>query len=988
MKQPQSHQQLSNRKGVSDVFVYLMIILIAAFSGLIVYLMANTLINDYILRTLGVRLTLHGLSTYYNTLYTMPSGRAEFTATFPPQCELKCIDCGEIEIPFMPFPDIECNCENGVREEPNVLNTIADEQQLVCDDYIIEDIEPVMLFNGLDAVGAGIKVVMKIYPETDLFKAFTDTLLTEAGSIVGVDLPFFRSDITVFSEMPLNLNDYAGVRRLLTTAPEQRFSEILLWDEGEDITLKKRTYGTTDSVVGEGTDSYGLTGLVSLLLNHTSNKTVTDLTGDGLINDNDYIQYCDISYENGDPFPCTGVNAPVIGCQAAKYYCQTNVDLCVGVDNPVTGCAPGLNYVLVTDLHDSIYECLPEKGVLCPARSKTAGWCAAPNNPVVGCALGLIYYANHGSIAACTALNNPVTGCNVGLSYFTAGGGFITPCASTNVPVTGCALNKYVCNTIIVDSIAECSSSATTCTALNTPVPGCVPGKFACSKIGNTIDECFEYEYELIIKPGTKIIQNSSTILCEYECLEQNSIENSCPSNRWREVFCFDFASVESIQCPTCFADDVDYNLDVSDCGIECLGNVTLDHNSLIYTNIFTGAQAFSYESDNIILGSFGEQTPCKYLVECDYNGVSISNCLNLGLTGNPPIYPGCVLDNGFLECEDSYGRFFRALIDGGEPGEYGVYCTSSAGKVSCNNNLLTTFVQQSCTSLYRQAFPSSTGDYFINVDDINHVCNSFSIDDYLPVAQCVGVDTTQSTTGERLTEILCAGFDPVEKPVDFLRCECLAAQNPLLELTLDQCADMKVSYTPEKAWPLSRDCILSASCSNPSSGQYQIEITSVHEQDTLPTTEEDCEAIGGDFLYTGVCEIAKVLDTLGMPMPYRLLTVQKFGGCPISAGTYTFYFSEDTPEITIQDIPSQQLLKSVIGGSVLMSETYKVFPTECDPATFSVILEPYGTSEVYSKMVRTSPGGLLDKGFSVKINNRASDSRKINLRVCEGDCP
>jgi len=318
---------------------------------------------------------------------------------------MKCIDCSYIF--FLTIPQVYCDCENvdgnglpvaeGGVEFKNIFDTDPNEEALVCDDYILTNVDPVILYVGEEPVSAGIRLNMLIHPESELFLSFADYLLTA----VGAEVDFFKSQLTVYSEMPINLNDYAGVRRLLTTAPRGEFSNMIQWDN-EELLIFKASFDNYESVIGEVGDTQGLIGVLEKVFYHVSNKSI------------------------GDP-------------PYGPDYCAISGGGDDGKGN---------------------------RGVECPG----------------------------------------------------------------------------------IDGVT----------------------------------------YPLMIKPGLKINKTGNK-LCEYECYQQNTLDTWCPNGLWDEVFCFDFADVNAVECPNCTADEVAYTFDLCG-GDECIGATSPDISKDDYVDIVTGS--------------------------------------------------------------------------------------------------------------------------------------------------------------------------------------------------------------------------------------------------------------------------------------------------------------------------------------------------------------------------------------------------------------
>ncbi|MFA5406495.1 MAG: hypothetical protein WC307_04020 [Candidatus Nanoarchaeia archaeon] len=268
-------RQLFNRRGVSEVFVYLILLLIALFSGFIVRFMAGSLIEEYVNSTLGLRLLLHGLTLSYNSAYSLPTGYTDFATTVPAQCSLQCVDCNSTIIWFpVPYRVVSCECndfdeyENPLPALDPLLDVEPNEKRLVCDDYVINTIDPVMLFDGVTPLSAAIRVTVQLYPESSLIWSFKDVIsdLVESEA--------FDRELTIFSEMPVNLNDYATVRRLLTSASFIDFSNLISWDGNVTMRLNRRSYDEYDSLVGSVNYVQGLQGLVDKVFLYTSNQSI------------------------------------------------------------------------------------------------------------------------------------------------------------------------------------------------------------------------------------------------------------------------------------------------------------------------------------------------------------------------------------------------------------------------------------------------------------------------------------------------------------------------------------------------------------------------------------------------------------------------------------------------------------------------------------------------------------------------------------------
>ncbi len=274
----------SSRRGVSTVFVYLLLLLIAVFSGFIVRFMVGSLIQQHIEQTLGLRLMLHGVALSYNTMYSLPVGTIDFTSLFPEQCSVKCVDCNA-SIVWNPLPvwNVSCDCSNGIPEVINpeewadgvdpetLLDYPPDTERLVCDDYVIDSIKPVILFKGSEPTSSALMVDLFIYPKSSLFWSFKDYLsdFIKSNSVNGIQ--FFDRKITIFTETPLNLNDYAGVRRLFNS---NRLSKIISWDN-DLFSNYRRSYDDYDTIIYTVRDSQGLIGLVDKVFTFAKNNSLS-----------------------------------------------------------------------------------------------------------------------------------------------------------------------------------------------------------------------------------------------------------------------------------------------------------------------------------------------------------------------------------------------------------------------------------------------------------------------------------------------------------------------------------------------------------------------------------------------------------------------------------------------------------------------------------------------------------------------------------------
>jgi len=263
------YQGQSSRRGISDVFVYLILLLIALFSGFIVRFMAGTVIEQYVNSTIGLRLLLHGLTLTYNSVYSLPSGLTSFSTTVPEQCSLQCVDCNYSVVYFPFFARIvSCDCDDGLAAVNQILDVPPDERRLVCDDYVVNDINTVMLFYGRKPLSAAVKLNLQLYPKSSLIFDFMDLLKGEISSDA------FSRDFVVFSEVPVNLNDYATVRRLLTDSSYIDYAELLTWDGNDTITASRASYDNYDSIVGSVGFVQGLQGLVETVFTYSRNQTI------------------------------------------------------------------------------------------------------------------------------------------------------------------------------------------------------------------------------------------------------------------------------------------------------------------------------------------------------------------------------------------------------------------------------------------------------------------------------------------------------------------------------------------------------------------------------------------------------------------------------------------------------------------------------------------------------------------------------------------
>ncbi len=263
----QASQQQLSRMGVSTVISYLFLILIVIFSGLIVKYMADDIIRTQIESTLGLRLLLHSIGLSYNAMYSLPTGRTIMKLTVPDSCSVKCIDCNST-IEFTPLPTrvVTCSCNDGLNKDSllndaNLLgDTLPDQYGLVCNDYIVSELKPVMLFFGGKPVSMAIRAKLRIYPKSELFWSFKDFLSSY------INEAFFNREITVFSEVPVNLNDYLVVRRLLQPGVSNDIINPLLTSlkNTPSVGLRRITYDGFDSVV-DSDKYFGLDGLVRLI---------------------------------------------------------------------------------------------------------------------------------------------------------------------------------------------------------------------------------------------------------------------------------------------------------------------------------------------------------------------------------------------------------------------------------------------------------------------------------------------------------------------------------------------------------------------------------------------------------------------------------------------------------------------------------------------------------------------------------------------------
>ena len=346
MKQKRFQQQSSKKKAISEVFVHMILLLIAVFSGFIVRFMAGSLIQDYILNSLNTRLMIHGITTAYNTMYSLPTGITDYSATFPEDCRMECIDCNLSVRVIPPAVITICDCEDNRMALNPLLNTAIDERKLICDDYIVNNVEPVILFKGDTPVSSALKINMQIYPKSPLFLRFNDYLsehteldtISQSLQTFFPGLKLFTRDISVFSEFPLNLNDYSMVRRLATTVSSIDFSKIIKQSSINSIDLKRLTYNTYDSV-SETKSLTGLKGVIETVLMHTFNRTM-----DG--NTNNYY------LKSGNK----GLLCPQICDPGCSYYCPQGSSFSAGSNYKII-IPPGLKLVMEDNKKICSYEC-------------------------------------------------------------------------------------------------------------------------------------------------------------------------------------------------------------------------------------------------------------------------------------------------------------------------------------------------------------------------------------------------------------------------------------------------------------------------------------------------------------------------------------------------------------------------------------------------------------------------------------------------------
>ncbi len=199
-----------SRRGLTETMVYLLVLLISFSSALIVNLVGQNLINDYILKTLNLRLLLHGISLSTEALHTLTLGTTSYISTVPSGCSYKCVDCNMSVINFPYKVIVNCNCTNNVMEENNLLNLGPDKMALVCDDnFVITNIKYRLLFVGKKPSGGIVQADLYIYPKSNLFFNFRDYV----SALFKEDI--FRRKISISTEVPIDLNDYALIRKIV-----------------------------------------------------------------------------------------------------------------------------------------------------------------------------------------------------------------------------------------------------------------------------------------------------------------------------------------------------------------------------------------------------------------------------------------------------------------------------------------------------------------------------------------------------------------------------------------------------------------------------------------------------------------------------------------------------------------------------------------------------------------------------------------------------
>lgn len=350
MKQPKYLRQLSKKKAISEVFVHLILLLIAVFSGFIVRFMAGSLIQDYILNSLNTRLMIHGITTAYNSMYSLPTGIIDYTATFPEDCRMECVDCN-LSVRLLP-PSVEtvCDCNDNQESLNWLLPNVEDTELLICDDYIVKSVEPVMLFKGDSPISSALKINLQIYPKSPLFLRFNDYLsehteldaISQSLQTFFPGLKLFTRDISVFSEFPLNLNDYSMVRRLATTSSLIDFAKVIKQSTEKTVDLKRVTYNTYDSV-SETRNVIGLKGVIETVLMHTFNRTIEGSA-------DNYILKSGIDSAKGVLCP------QMCNEGVCTYECPIGTSFSTGSNYPII-IPPGVKLVREDDKKICSYEC-------------------------------------------------------------------------------------------------------------------------------------------------------------------------------------------------------------------------------------------------------------------------------------------------------------------------------------------------------------------------------------------------------------------------------------------------------------------------------------------------------------------------------------------------------------------------------------------------------------------------------------------------------
>jgi len=312
--------------------------------------MAGSLIQDYILNSLNTRLMIHGITTAYNSMYSLPTGIVDYTATFPEDCRMECVDCN-LSVRLLP-PSVEtvCDCNDGIEALNWLLPNVEDTELLVCDDYIVKSVEPVMLFKGDKPISSALKINLQIYPKSPLFLRFNDYLsehteldaISQSLQTFFPGLKLFTRDISVFSEFPLNLNDYSMVRRLATTSSLIDFAKVIKQSTENTVDLKRVTYNTYDSV-SETKNVIGLKGLIEKVLMHTFNQTIEG-------SEDNYIL---TSGSN----PSKGVLCPQMCNEGVcTYECPAGTSFSIGSNYQII-IPPGVKLVKEDDKKICSYEC-------------------------------------------------------------------------------------------------------------------------------------------------------------------------------------------------------------------------------------------------------------------------------------------------------------------------------------------------------------------------------------------------------------------------------------------------------------------------------------------------------------------------------------------------------------------------------------------------------------------------------------------------------